>query len=78
VPYPELTSRYIAAALSLLQSARQDGVVLLRVNVALKRLLPRMREEDANALTDDQGKTLLSLLEWPYFDTELSLCILKA
>jgi hypothetical protein len=68
--------RYISAALILLQQARQDALVILRVNTALKRLLPRMCEEDAEALTDEQAEILLSLLFHPYFDVELTLCIL--
>lgn len=48
------------------------------LEAALKRILPRVRPEQASLLTERQKSMLLVLLSMPYIDVELTLCTLSA
>jgi hypothetical protein len=70
--------RFLGVVLILLGQSEYNTFVRANAHTALKKMLPQMRVEHADELTYSQGQVLLQLLKQPYFDHELTLCILKA
>lgn len=70
--------RFLGVGLSLLQDNKSDPAVTKSVLIAIRRLLPQIRNDQRDQLTQEQKKAFLHLLISPYEDVPLTLAVLKA